>query len=90
MCLGIPGEVVEILSERPELARVNASGVRRAVDIGLLENDPPVPGDWILIHIGFPLSKIDEEEDVSVLRYFQELGSAYTDEMDVLSQSMIE
>ncbi|ACU95865.1 HypC/HybG/HupF family hydrogenase formation chaperone [Saccharomonospora viridis] len=90
MCLGIPGEVVELLPDRPDLARVNVSGVRRAINIGLLENDPPEPGDWVLIHVGFALSKIDEEEAAAVLRYLEELGSAYTDEMDALSQSMIE
>lgn len=90
MCLGIPGEVVELLPDRPDLARVNVSGVRRAINIGLLENDPPDPGDWVLIHVGFALSKIDEEEAAAVLRYLEELGSAYTDEMDALSQSMIE
>ncbi|WP_024876786.1 HypC/HybG/HupF family hydrogenase formation chaperone [Saccharomonospora piscinae] len=90
MCLGIPGEVVEVLADRPELARVNVSGVRRAIHIGLLTDDPPVVGDWVLIHVGFALSKIDEEEAAAVLRYLEELGSAYTDEMDALSQSMIE
>ena len=90
MCLGIPGEVVELLPDRPDLARVNVSGVRRAINIGLLENDPPEPGDWVLIHVGFALSKIDEEDAAAVLRYLEELGSAYTDEMDALSQSMIE
>jgi len=82
--------VVELLPDRPDLARVNVSGVRRAINIGLLENDPPEPGDWVLIHVGFALSKIDEEEAAAVLRYLEELGSAYTDEMDALSQSMIE
>ncbi|EHR59840.1 HypC/HybG/HupF family hydrogenase formation chaperone [Saccharomonospora cyanea] len=90
MCLGIPGEVVEILPDRPDLARVHVSGVRRVINIGLLSDDPPVPGDWVLIHVGFALSKIDEREAAAVLRYLEELGSAYTDEMDALSQSMIE
>ncbi len=90
MCLGIPGEVVEILPDRPDLGRVHVSGVRRVINIGLLSDDPPVPGDWVLIHVGFALSKIDEQEAAAVLRYLEELGSAYTDEMDALSQSMIE
>ncbi|WP_028662001.1 HypC/HybG/HupF family hydrogenase formation chaperone [Saccharomonospora saliphila] len=90
MCLGIPGEVVEILPDRPDLARVNVSGVRRAINVGLLDSDPPRPGEWVLIHVGFALSKIDEEEAAAVLRYLEELGQAYTDEVDALSQSMIE
>jgi hydrogenase expression/formation protein HypC len=57
MCLGIPGEVIELL-DRPDLAKVNVSGVRRAINIGLLENENVQPGDWILIHVGFALSKM--------------------------------
>ncbi len=61
MCLGIPGEVVEILTDRPDLAMVDVSGVKRAINIGLLDEDPVKVGDWILIHVGFALSKIDEK-----------------------------
>ena len=61
MCLGIPGEVVEILIDRTDLAMVDVSGVKRAINIGLLDKDEVGPGDWILIHVGFALSKIDEE-----------------------------
>ena len=60
MCLGIPGEIVEILADREDLAMVGVEGVKRAVNIGLLEDETLVPGDWILIHVGFALSKIDE------------------------------
>ena len=60
MCLGIPGEIVEILADREDLAMVSVEGVKRAVNIGLLEDETLVPGDWILIHVGFALSKIDE------------------------------
>lgn len=70
--------------------QVKVSGVRRAINVGLLENDPPRPGDWVLIHVGFALSKIDEEEARAVLRFLEEIGQAYTDEVDALRQSMIE
>ena len=66
MCLGIPGEVIELL-EQPDLARVDVSGVRRVINIGLLADDPPVPGEWVLIHVGFALSKIDEAEAAAAL-----------------------
>ena len=62
MCLGIPGQVLEFLPDQPDLARVDVSGVRRVINVGLLADDPPEPGEWILIHVGFALSKIDESE----------------------------
>jgi hydrogenase expression/formation protein HypC len=56
MCLGIPGQVVELLESHEHLARVDVNGVGRIVNIGLLEDDPVVPGDWVLIHVGFAMS----------------------------------
>ncbi|HEV7898429.1 MAG TPA: HypC/HybG/HupF family hydrogenase formation chaperone [Planosporangium sp.] len=91
MCLGIPGEVIEIMSDRPDLARVNVSGVRRAINIGLLEGDEAVgPGDWILIHVGFALSKIDEAEAKAALEFLESIGKAYEDEIKALQESRIE
>ncbi len=49
MCLGIPGEVIELLPEQPDLARVDVSGVRRVINVGLLADDLPEPGEWVLI-----------------------------------------
>ena len=90
MCLGIPGEVIELHPEQPDLAKVNVSGVRRMVNIGLLSDDPPAPGEWVLIHVGFALSKIDEQEAVTSLRFLEGLGQAYTDELEALAESSIE
>jgi len=87
MCLGIPGEVVEILADSPDLARVDVAGVRRAVNVGLLEGQGLVPGDWVLIHVGFALSKIDEAEAKAALEFLETLGAAYTDEVDALRGS---
>ena len=84
MCLGIPGEIVEILADRPDLARVDVSGVRRAINIGLLDDEPPKPGDWILIHVGFALSKIDEDEAKAALDFLEGIGQAYADEIAAL------
>ncbi|WP_372500097.1 HypC/HybG/HupF family hydrogenase formation chaperone [Sphaerisporangium perillae] len=81
---------MEILSDRPDLAKVDVSGVRRAINIGLLEGEPLAPGDWILIHVGFALSKIDEAEARSALDFLESIGQAYEDEMDALRESMIE
>ncbi|HEX8132915.1 MAG TPA: HypC/HybG/HupF family hydrogenase formation chaperone [Actinomycetes bacterium] len=72
MCLGIPGEVVELLDDRPDFARVNVRGVQRAVNIGLLEHETVGPGDWVLIHVGFALSKLDEEEAKAALELLED------------------
>ncbi|RCW40386.1 hydrogenase expression/formation protein HypC [Halopolyspora algeriensis] len=90
MCLAIPGEIIEILPDRPELAKVDVSGVRRSINIGLLGDDSPVPGEWVLIHVGFALSKIDEQEAQAVLEFLEDIGNAYTDELEALQQSWIE
>jgi hydrogenase expression/formation protein HypC len=90
MCLGIPGEIVELLPDRPDLAKVNVSGVRRAINIGLLEGEDVSPGDWILIHVGFALSKIDEDEAKSALEFLEGIGQAYADELEALQESKIE
>ncbi len=90
MCLGIPGEIIEIAEDRPDLAKVSVSGVKRMINIALLTDDPPVPGDWILIHVGFALSKIDEDEAAAAPEFLESIGKAYEDEMAALLQSRIE
>lgn len=90
MCLGIPGEVIEIDEERPDLAKVAVSGVTRMINIGLLSDDPPVSGDWVLIHVGFALSKIDEAEATAELDFLAGLGQSYEDELAALRESRID
>ncbi|WP_084958687.1 HypC/HybG/HupF family hydrogenase formation chaperone [Thermoactinospora rubra] len=90
MCLGIPGEIVEILPGHADLAKVDVSGVRRAINIGLLDNERLQPGDWILIHVGFALSKIDEEEARAALAFLEGIGQAYDDELKALRDSSID
>ena len=90
MCLGIPGEVVELHPDEPHLAKVDVSGVRRMINIGLLEGENVQPGDWVLIHVGFALSKIDEEEAAAALEFLESLGQAYDDELAALAESNIE
>ena len=89
MCLGIPGEVVEILADRDDLAMVSVEGVKRVVNVGLLEDEPLTPGDWVLIHVGFALSKIDEREAKASLEWLTGVGDAYTDELKALAESDI-
>jgi hydrogenase expression/formation protein HypC len=90
MCLGIPGEIVELMDDRPDLAKVDVSGVRRAINIGLLTDEKLEPGDWVLIHVGFALSKIDEEEAKAALDFLEGIGQAYADELAALADSKIE
>jgi hydrogenase expression/formation protein HypC len=73
MCLAIPGQVVSLDAERPGLARVDVAGVQRNVNVGLLEEGVD-PGDWILIHVGFALSKIDRESAEDQLRMLRAMG----------------
>jgi hydrogenase expression/formation protein HypC len=92
MCLAIPGQIVEIVDESNRLAKVEVAGVRRTVNIGLLDVDgtSATPGDWVLIHVGFALSKIDEEEAHATLRLLQEMGAEYEQELEELKTSVIE
>jgi hydrogenase expression/formation protein HypC len=94
MCLAIPGQIVEVVDEGNRLARVDVAGVRRTVNVGLLdgdgEDDGAGPGDWVLIHVGFALSKIDEEEARATLRLLEQMGAEYEQELEELKASVIE
>jgi hydrogenase expression/formation protein HypC len=90
MCLGIPGCVVEFVDEAHHLAKVDVAGVRRTVNVGLVLPDGLQPGDWVLIHVGFALSKIDEAEARRTTRFLQQLGDPWEQEMQQLSESEIE
>jgi hydrogenase expression/formation protein HypC len=76
MCLAIPGRIVEIACDHPNLALVDVVGMRRKVDLGLLEDDRPVPGDWVLIHVGFAMSKISERDALDQMRTLEMLGES--------------
>ena len=92
MCLAIPGRITEIVDEPNRLARVNVAGVERTINIGLLDGiDGGVrTGDWVLVHVGFALSRIDEEEAAATLRLLQEMGAEYEQELEELKASVIE
>jgi hydrogenase expression/formation protein HypC len=74
MCLAIPGKIVEIAAESPTIGVVDVAGVRRRVDLGLLENDKLAVGDWVLIHVGFALSKVSEQDALEQMRTLEMLG----------------
>jgi hydrogenase expression/formation protein HypC len=92
VCLAIPGQVLDLVDEPNRLARVDVAGVVRNVNVGLLDADGggAQPGDWVLIHVGFALSKVDEEEAQATLRLLRQLGDAYEQELDDLRRSTIE
>jgi len=90
MCLGIPGQVIEFVDDANSIAKVEVSGVRRNVNVGLVRPEGLEVGDWVLIHVGFALSKIDDEEAQATFRFLEGLGQAYADELDQLTHSEIE
>ena len=90
MCLGIPGQVVELVDDTFSLAKVDVSGVKRNVNVSLVASEGIAPGDWVLIHVGFAMSKIDEQEARETLQLLQQMGTIYTDELKQLHQSQIE
>jgi hydrogenase expression/formation protein HypC len=87
MCLGIPGQLREVTDSNPHLARVDVSGVTRIINIGLLEDEHLGPGDWVLIHVGFAMSKIDEREAALALASLQMMGQAYDAELEAFESS---
>ena len=87
MCLGIPGEIVSFDNEVPDLALADVSGVRRAINVALLEGEGLEVGDWVLIHVGFALSKIDEPAARRALDMLQLMGAGLDDELAALYAS---
>jgi len=93
VCLAIPGQVLEVVDEANRLAKVDIAGVRRNVNIGLLDDDPSggiEVGDWVLIHVGFALSKVDEEEAIATRKMLEGMGEDYEQELEELRASVIE
>lgn len=85
MCLAIPGEIVEVDQQRPEFATVDVQGVRRVVNTGLL--DDVRTGQWVLIHVGFAMSRIDEEEARATIELLKEMGDVLDEEMAAMLDS---
>ncbi len=89
MCLGIPGQVVDIVDRTEHKAIADVEGVRREINVGLVLGDEGglEVGDWVLIHVGFAMSKIDEEEAARTLEFIRGLGDLYEDELDQFRES---
>lgn len=92
MCLAIPGQVVELIDPANHIARVEVAGVRRSVNVGLLVDGDGgvVPGDWVLIHVGFAISRVDEEEARATRALLEGMGREYEQELEELKASVIE
>lgn len=87
MCLAIPGKIVEIVDAENHIAKVDVSGVKRNVNISMLESEDARVGDYVLIHVGFAMSKIDEKEAEETLRLLREIGQ-YETEVDQFKGSL--
>jgi hydrogenase expression/formation protein HypC len=93
MCLAIPGQVMEMVDPVNQIAKVDVVGVRRNVNVGLLaggDGGGVQPGDWVLIHVGFALSKVDAEEARATLSLLERMGAEYEQELEELRASVIE
>ena len=92
MCLAIPGQIIEMVDESNRLAKIDVAGVRRNINIGLLDSDGEGvgPGDWVLIHVGFAISQVDEDEALATRRLLERMGEEYEQELAELKASVIE
>jgi hydrogenase expression/formation protein HypC len=91
VCLAIPGRIMEVVDQANRLAMVDVAGVQRKVNIGLLDGDGGVgPGDWVLIHVGFAMSHIDEAEALATRQQLVAMGADYEQELEELKASVIE
>jgi hydrogenase expression/formation protein HypC len=90
MCLGIPGQILEIVDDKNSIAKVVVSGVKRNVSVALVRPEGIEPGDWVLIHVGFAMSKIDESEAHETMKSLRTMGDVFADELKMLHESQIE
>jgi len=90
MCLGIPGRIVEIVDDQFDIAKVEVSGVRRNISVALVRPEGIAPGDWVLVHVGFAMSKIDEVEAQETLKALKLLGDPFSDEIEMFQTTQIE
>jgi hydrogenase expression/formation protein HypC len=89
MCLGIPGQVVELTDPAAQLAKVDVNGIRRTISVLLLADTGLVVGDWVLVHVGFAMAKIDEREAMLTLDAMRQMGKAYRDEISAFRSTEV-
>ena len=81
MCLGIAGQIIEFVSASTDLVRVNVFGAERVINVGLVANEGLSPGDWVLIHVGFAIAKMQENEAKASMEFLTGMGEAFTNEL---------
>ena len=89
MCLGIPGQVVDIVDAENHLAKVDVNGIKRTISVRLLAQDGLISGDWVLVHVGFAMAKIDQREAELTLDAMKHMGQSYTDELSAFVSTSI-
>ncbi len=89
MCLGIPGQVVEVVDADNHLAKVDVNGIKRTISVRLLADDNLATGDWVLVHVGFAMAKIDQHEADLTLEAVKRMGQAYDEELSAFDTTAI-
>ncbi|CRK51219.1 Hydrogenase assembly chaperone hypC/hupF [Rhodococcus sp. RD6.2] len=89
MCLGIPGRVVDMSDPAEHLAKVDVGGVQRAISVRLLADTGLQVGDWVLVHVGFAMARIDEAEAQATLDQVRKMGADYVNEIEAFNASEI-
>ena len=89
MCLGIPGQVVEIVDADNHLAKVDVNGIKRTISVRLLAKENLVAGEWVLVHVGFAMARIDQREADLTLEAVKQMGQSYTDELTAFNSTSI-
>lgn len=89
MCLGIPGQVVEMTDTDNFLAKVDVNGIKRVISVRLLADTGLDAGDWVLVHVGFAMARIDPDEAEQTLDQIKKMGQSYQDEIDAFSGSQL-
>ncbi len=89
MCLGIPGRIIEIVDDEYDIAKVEVSGVKRNISVALVRPEGIGPGDWVLVHVGFAMSKIDESEAQETLKALRLLGDPFSDELEMFNTTQV-
>lgn len=87
MCLAIPGKIVEMVDMENRIAKVDVGGVRRNINVGMLEENEVAIGDYVLIHVGFAMTKIDEKEAAETMRILREIGQ-FDEEYDLFKTAL--